>query len=186
MISSSTQTGAPVLPGDGLKREKSVFLLPVTPEPISRGRDRASFRWPEILEGSGLCTLKTVLHFISSQPFFYKEKSVGKGFGIRGRRWREGIWNSGKKLIRWKLLSGSFPASFHPLTSDSSLVPWASVCWAILCLSPVSWAAGMSLPGAQWLRYHLDRLQSPWVGLLMVSWSQSASFSSQNNSFYMH
>ena len=45
-----------------------------------------------------------------------------------------------------------------------------------LHLCPGWWA---SHPGAQWLRYHGDCLQSSWdtkVDLLMVSWSQGESY----------
>ena len=54
----------------------------------------------------------------------------------------EGIWNSGKRLIRSKLQSGDFPASFHLLTGDSLSVSWASESQAVFYLCSVSWAEG--------------------------------------------
>ena len=81
------------------------------------------------------------------------------------------MWNSGEKVSQIKVAVWDFPS-----------IP------AVLPLSP-----DVFLPGAQWLRYHLDGLQSSWgakvellTGLLESGWVGSCIPIPGTTAFHMH
>ena len=140
------------------------------PDPISRDRGwvfmGALFRWPVIWEDGRLCAVRDLLTFPFKPAFF-----------TRGQKCREGIWNLGKRLIRY---SCSWSVSWHPFIRWPSLSVsgWfpLSVSWAADCVSLEHNGSDATLvPYGLFWSTKVNPLWSPGVrvGRTCSSWNHS-------------